>query len=71
MKTELVDRMNMAQLQRTYRAYTELAAMYEDVCGGPWKARAYREYYGIMDSRLKIYQRYTTLERINHGNGND
>ncbi len=69
MKIEVIDKMNMEQLQRTYRAYTELAAIYEDVCGGPWKARAYREYFGIMDSRLKIYQRYIALQRINHGNG--
>lgn len=67
MKAELIDRMNAVQVERAHAAYTQLAAIYEDVCGGPYKAREHREYFGIMDSRETLRKRFIYLTCGSHG----
>ena len=67
MKAELIDRMSAEQVERAHAAYTQLAAIYEDVCGGPYKAREYREYFGIMDSREYLKKRFIYLTCGSHG----
>lgn len=54
MTRELLSRMSYDNLRRAYAAYNELQAVYEDVCGGPYKARVYKEYFAICDSRNNI-----------------
>lgn len=67
MKAELIDRMSAEQVERAHAAYTQLAAIYEDICGGPYKAREYREYFGIMDSRETLRKRFIYLTCGSHG----
>lgn len=43
-----------AELERAYAAYTQLQIAYENACGGPYAARAYKEYFAIVDSRNNI-----------------
>lgn len=69
MKTELIQRLTMAELEQAHAAYTRLAVIYERVCDGPRNARAYREYYGIMESRDKIRQEYEHQHRLAYGFG--
>lgn len=64
MTKEFVSRMDYAQCERAYRAYTELACIYEDVCQGAYAARAYKEYFAIMDSRENIRRRVVELANI-------
>lgn len=59
--------MSAVQLQQAHAAYTQLAAIYEDVCGGPYKAREFKEYFAIMDSRTRISQRFIALNQGRHG----
>lgn len=68
MSTVFVSRMSAAQLQQAHAAYTQLAAIYEDVCGGPYKAREFKEYFAIMDSRTRISRRFIALTQDEHGN---
>lgn len=68
MSTDFVSRMSAVQLQQAQAAYTQLAAIYEDVCGGPYKAREFREYFAIMDSRTRISRRFIALTQHEHGN---
>ena len=68
MKAEVIERMNAVQVERAHAAYTQLAAIYEDVCGGPYKAREHREYFGIMDSREALRKRFIILTCGDHGN---
>lgn len=68
MTREFVERMTYAQLERAHAAYTQLACVYEDVCGGPYPAREYKEYFAIMDSRKNISKRVIDLaSRESHG----
>lgn len=67
MKVEIIERMTAAQIERAHAAYTQLAAIYEDVCGGPYKAREHREYFGIMDSREELRKRFVYLTCGSHG----
>lgn len=68
MTKELVSRMSYAQCERAYKAYTDLACVYEDVCNGPFGAKAYKEYFAIMDSRDNIRARVVELANIaSHG----
>lgn len=67
MKAELINRMTAEQVERAHAAYTQLAAVYEDVCGGPYRAREHREYFGIMDSRETLRKRFIHLTCSDHG----
>ena len=67
MKKEIVDKMSRAQLEVAHNAYTALAGIYEDVCNGPMNARAYREYFSIMDSRESIRRRWNELNADEYG----
>lgn len=67
MKAELIDRLSSVQVERAHAAYTQLAAIYEDICGGPYKAREHREYWGIMDSRETLRRRFIYLTCGSHG----
>lgn len=46
-------------LTRAYAAYNELMSVYENTCGGPYGARANKEYFAIADSRDNIRQEVT------------
>ena len=67
MKAELIDRLSAEQVERAHAAYTQLAAIYEDVCDGPYRAREHREYLGIMDSRETLRKRFIYLTCGSHG----
>ena len=70
MTKELCARMRYEDLERAYRAYTDLALAYENTCGGPYAAREFKEYFAIMDSRNNIRQE--VINRSNddsNGNG--
>lgn len=54
MKADLMERMNYAQMVTAYECYTKLMALYEDVCGGPYKAQEFREYFALRDGREKL-----------------
>lgn len=68
MKAEVINRMSAEQLQKAHAAYTALALLYEDVCGGPYAARKYREYFGIMDTREALRRRFISLNVEDYGN---
>ena len=56
-------------LERAYAAYNTLMSVYENACGGPYAARAHKEYFAISDSRDNI--RLEVINRTNAaGNGN-
>lgn len=59
-------RLSAEQAQRAHRAYTDIACIYEDVCGGPYKAREYKEYFAVMDSREYLRQRFNELMNTGH-----
>lgn len=61
MSTDFISRMNAVQVQQAHAAYTQLASIYEDVAGGPYKAREFKEYFSIMDSRERLRKRQLTL----------
>lgn len=58
MTKEFVKHLSSEQLQQAHISYTRLALIFEDVCGGPYKAREFKEYFAIMDSRENIRQEY-------------
>ena len=43
-----------SDLERAYAAYNELMCVYENTCGGPYAARAHKEYFAVCDSRDNI-----------------
>ena len=65
MTKELCARISYEDLERAYKAYTVLALVYEDTCGGPYAAREFKEYFAIMDSRNNIRQE--VINRSNNG----
>lgn len=67
MKAEIINALSVEQIQKAHAAYTTLACIYEDVCGGPYKAREHREYFGIMDSRENLRRRFRYLNVSDHG----
>lgn len=70
MTKDLVSRMRYEDLELAYTAYTNLMLVYETTCGGPYKAREYKEYFAIMDSRNNIRQEVVNRSNnISHGNG--
>lgn len=70
MTKEFVKGVAYVDLERAYAAYNALMSVYENACGGPYAARAHKEYFAISDSRDNI-----RLEVINrskpesHGDG--
>ena len=70
MTKEFVKSVAYYDLERAYSAYNTLMSVYENTCGGPYKAREHKEYFAIMDSRNNIRQE--ALNRSNsssYGNG--
>lgn len=63
MKAELIARLPAADVQRLYAAYNVIAAIYEDIMGGPLNCRGIKEYHAIMDTREKLRQRFNELTR--------
>lgn len=63
MTKEFVRGMRYPDLEKAYNAYNALMSVYEDTCGGPYAARAHKEYFAICDSRDNIRQ-----EVINRSN---
>lgn len=61
MKRELIDKLNLLEVQKAHAAYSTLAVLYEALCGGPNGAKAYKEYFAIMDSREMLRQRALRL----------
>jgi len=58
------------ELKRAYGAYTQLQIAYENACGGPYGARAHKEYFAIVDSRNNIRQEVTRrAQEESHGDG--
>lgn len=67
MTKELCKQIAYNDLQRAYSAYNTLMSVYENTCGGPYAARAYKEYFAICDSRDNIRQEVTRrAEEVSH-----
>lgn len=54
MTKEFCKQVPYTELERAYAAYTQLQIAYENTCGGPFQARAHKEYFAICDSRDNI-----------------
>lgn len=54
MKLELLKSMSRQDLLIVKEAYLKLQGRYEDVCGGPMRARQYKEYFAICDNIAAI-----------------
>lgn len=54
MKADLISAMGNGYLLRAREAYVTLMCVYEDFCGGPRGAMAYKEYFAIRDSIAAI-----------------
>lgn len=54
MTKEFVKGVTYTDLERAYAAYNTLMSVYENACGGPYGARAHKEYFAISDSRDNI-----------------
>lgn len=67
MTRELVERLSAAQCEKLHAAYTIIACEYENLCGGPYGARAYKEYFAIMDTREYLRQRFMRLTAMQDG----
>lgn len=65
MKAEVIEKLTAEQVEKAHAAYTTIAAIYEDACGGPYKAREFREYFAIMDSREALRKRFMLLTASN------
>lgn len=59
MRLELLKTMSRDDLLIVKEAYLKLQGRYEDVCGGPMKARQYKEYFAICDN-------ITAINRVLH-----
>lgn len=64
MTKDFVKGVAYTDLERAYSAYNTLMAVYENACGGPYKAREHKEYFAICDSRDNI-----RMEVINRSRG--
>ena len=68
MTKDVCRQVSYADLTRAYEAYNTLMSVYENTCGGPYGARAHKEYFAISDSRDNIRQEVTRrAEEANHG----
>lgn len=54
MTKEFVKSIAYQDLEKAYAAYNSLMIVYENTCGGPYKAREHKEYFAIADSRDNI-----------------
>lgn len=54
MTKDFVKGVAYTDLERAYSAYNTLMSVYENACGGPYAARAHKEYFAIIDSRDNI-----------------
>lgn len=54
MKADLLSAMGNGYLLQARDAYITLMGIYEDFCGGPRGAMAYREYFAIRDNIAAI-----------------
>lgn len=54
MKADLLSAMCNSYLLQARDAYITLMGLYEDFCGGPREAMAYREYFAIRDNIAAI-----------------
>lgn len=50
MKAELLKTMSLEQLNEARKSYLGLWSLYEQICGGPYAARQYKEYFAICDN---------------------
>lgn len=67
MTKELCRQVSYADLTRAYEAYNTLMSVYENTCGGPYGARAHKEYFAITDSRDNIRQEVTRrAQEVSH-----
>lgn len=70
MTTDLCKQVSYADLTRAYEAYNTLMSVYENTCGGPYGARAHKEYFAIADSRANIRREVIRrAEEESHGSG--
>lgn len=70
MTKDLCRQVSYADLTRAYEAYNTLMSVYENTCGGPYGARAHKEYFAVTDSRDNIRQEVTRrAEEASHGDG--
>lgn len=67
MTKELISRLTADQCERLHAAYTQIACLYEDICGGPYGARQFKEYFAVMDTRENLRQRFMKLTSYGHG----
>lgn len=66
MTKEFVRGISYDDLSCAYAAYNDLMIVYENTCGGPYKAREHKEYFAIRDSRDNI--RAEVVNRSNSAN---
>lgn len=69
MKLELLKSMSRDDLLMVKEAYLKLQGRYEDVCGGPMKARQYKEYFAICDNIAAINKVLREREQESYGAG--
>ena len=69
MKLELLKTMSRDDLLIVKEAYLMLQGRYEDNCGGPMKARQYKEYFAICDNISAINKVLREREQESHGGG--
>ena len=70
MTKDICRQVSYADLTRAYEAYNTLMSVYENTCGGPYGARAHKEYFAVTDSRNNIRQEVTRrAEEASHGDG--
>lgn len=69
MKLELLKTMSREDLLIVKEAYLKLQGRYEDVCGGPMKARQYKEYFAICDNIAAINRVLRESEQESYGRG--
>lgn len=69
MKLELLKRMSPEDLLIVKEAYLKLQSRYEVICGGPIKARQYKEYFAICDNIAAINKVLQGIEPYGYGTG--
>lgn len=70
MTKDLCRQLSDADLTRAYEAYNTLMSVYENTCGGPYGARAHKEYFAVTDSRDNIRKEVARREEeASHGEG--
>lgn len=70
MTKDFVKGVAYTDLERAYAAYNTLMSVYENACGGPYAARAHKEYFAIADSRDNIRTEVINRSKeASHGDG--